>query len=1088
MRKLIVFFTVFLSFQLYGQIPSELFKTSGFKGGVIAAAGSITSAEMLELSGKSSFLVHIIELSKKNVQVLKKDAYLKGKGGKVTVSIYNGSYLPFIDNFVNVLICTETMSISSKEIDRVLVPGGIVYTQKDMKLSSYTSESAVQGWKKYRKPVSSKLDEWTHFMHGPDNNPVSKDDVVGHPYHIQWVAGQKSAKDHTKSIASTQVIVSAGGVIYYIAEETPLALTFLFAPKWYLYARDAYNGVLLWKRKIDAWQTSKATHWMNLPPDSQRRLIAGKEKLYFTTTIVSPVSVLDPANGKVLKTFKDTKNAEELLLIDDILVVLCGTYNFDEVDRYALTDIQVTPLQKKIMAIDTKTGKTLWTINNKTTHGIMPLGLAADNGSVVYQSFKGIHLADLKTGKKKWTYEHPVVFERTPSRTTTLIIKNNVVLMADALPDKVKKWPKSLSKDDKQRLKKVYKERKGVGKVVALSVKNGKLLWEAPCTLGVGSPPDMFYANGLVWIGENKGRKDQDYRKGRDILTGKVKKEIPVSEHWPQVHHDRCYRDRATEKFILAGRTGIEYIDLNAGTVNPHTWVRGICQFGILPGNGSVYVPANNCSCYIQSQMKDGFYSLTPKRTFYAADVDDGKRLEKGSAYELAGKLYGKNAETDWPVYRRDAGRSGHFTTKINKKPVSKWITKIGGALTAPVSADGKVYTAQMQEGVLWCVNAIDGKVLWKYLAGGKIDVPPSVQGGILVFGSHNGTVYALNAIDGKVLWKFFAFPKEQYMFDHGSLQSVWPVIGGVYIKGKTVYFNAGRSTYMDGGMYMYALDLLTGKIRHKKKYYSRDQKTGLRYDLFEPYSDEYTRKAELPGLLPDVFSDDGKNLYLRSVMLDYKLSVLSELGDHIYSPTGFLDGESWQRSYFVYGKHSYGLNSGTPVASQLFPAGRLLVTDEKNVFGYQEVNMYVKPKANNSILFSMDKHPDQRELKKSRRHTPLFVLEKNWSVDIGMHPSAMIVGEKYVYATGPAEVDVGLLKEYREKQKVDAFSVPENIQEQTDLFLGEKGSLLKIVSKKDGAELYSVRVPSKPVWDGMIAADSKLFIALKNGSLVCYE
>lgn len=46
--------------------------------------------------------------------------------------------------------------------------------------------------------------------------------------------------------------------------------------------------------------------------------------------------------------------------------------------------------------------------------------------------------------------------------------------------------------------------------------------------------------------------------------------------------------------------------------------------------------------------------------------------------------------------------------------------------------------------------------------------------------------------------------------------------------------------------------------------------------------------------------------------------------------------------------------------------------------------------------------------------------------------------------------------------------------------------SLLVVASKKDGKELARYGLADVPTWDGMSAADGKLFISLKNGSVVC--
>ena len=53
-------------------------------------------------------------------------------------------------------------------------------------------------------------------------------------------------------MASMSAMVSAGGRVYYIFDEGPTASVILPA-KWSLIGRDAFNGVVLWKRPIDSW-------------------------------------------------------------------------------------------------------------------------------------------------------------------------------------------------------------------------------------------------------------------------------------------------------------------------------------------------------------------------------------------------------------------------------------------------------------------------------------------------------------------------------------------------------------------------------------------------------------------------------------------------------------------------------------------------------------------------------------------------------------------------------------------------------------------------------------------------------------------
>ena len=38
-----------------------------------------------------------------------------------------------------------------------------------------------------RSRGQKEIDEWTHYLHGPDNNAVADDTRVGPPRYMQWV-------------------------------------------------------------------------------------------------------------------------------------------------------------------------------------------------------------------------------------------------------------------------------------------------------------------------------------------------------------------------------------------------------------------------------------------------------------------------------------------------------------------------------------------------------------------------------------------------------------------------------------------------------------------------------------------------------------------------------------------------------------------------------------------------------------------------------------------------------------------------------------------------------------------------------------
>ena len=54
--------------------------------------------------------------------------------------------------------------------------------------------------------------------------------------------------------------------------------------------------------------------------------------------------------------------------------------------------------------------------------------------------------------------------------------------------------------------------------------------------------------------------------------------------------------------------------------------------------------------------------------------------------------------------------------------------------------------------------------------------------------------------------------------------------------------------------------------------------------------------------------------------------------------------------------------------------------------------------------------------------------------------------------------------------------------------FEGRKGGLLCVFSATDGSKQSETNIDALPVWDGMAVAHGKLFLAMKDGSIRCFQ
>jgi SAM-dependent methyltransferase len=242
---------------------AQILESAGIRGGLIVHLGCGTGELASALRAGDRYLVHGLDADPQNVEAARKQIRSHGRYGPVSVAGIRGATLPYADNTVNVIVSEGPTTIPAGEIRRVLTPLG----------------AALIDGKKTVKPWPADIDEWTHFLHEADNNPVARDTQVGPPKHLQWVAGPLWARSH-EIHPSIVGMVSAGGRMFYLHDAGPIGVfDETFPNRWVLIARDAFNGTLLWKRDVGNW-TASVVGWLGVRAEVNRRLIASTSAVY----------------------------------------------------------------------------------------------------------------------------------------------------------------------------------------------------------------------------------------------------------------------------------------------------------------------------------------------------------------------------------------------------------------------------------------------------------------------------------------------------------------------------------------------------------------------------------------------------------------------------------------------------------------------------------------------------------------------------------------------------------------------------------------------------------------------------------------
>ncbi|NOZ19866.1 MAG: PQQ-binding-like beta-propeller repeat protein [Planctomycetes bacterium] len=1031
----------------------QILDTAGVKGGLIVHVGCGDGRLTAALRVSNRYIVHGLDTDAANIAKAREHIRSLGIYGPVRVDCWEGKRLPFIDNLVNLIVASGECPVTDEELMRVLAPNGVaLFLNRKLQLKN----------RKLLKPRPEDIDEWTHYLHDAGGNAVARDARVGPPRHMQWLGAPLWCRNH-HTLASISSVVSAQGRTFYILDEST-AGSMAVPGRWSVIARDAFSGVLLWKKPMPSWSWYRRG-FRSGPVQLPRTLVAVGDRVYVPLGLEAPVSALDAATGETIRTYEGTERVEEIVVSDGVLLALVGSPMAEQSVKVVKRrrrkkgksrGRRTPPFsnQKTIMAIRAETGKALWSHPQTEGLDIMPLTLAAQGGRVFFQEGKSVACLDLGSGKELWRTPSGKGLHRRQAgwSVATLVAHGGVVLWADG------------------------------SKLTALSAEDGKALWECPCKAGAWSPSDVFVIEGQVWLGPM-------FSEARNLRTGKVEKtNAVIQDLWTAGHHHRCYREKATERYIMTGKRGVEFFDLVSGVHSRNNWVRGTCQYGVLPANGLLYAPSHACGCYMEAKLF-GFWALAADgpRPEKITPVPVFPVFERGLAY---GQIRNPQSEirnrSDWPTFRRDPVRSGSTPSAVPAQLKTAWKADIGGRLTQPVVAGGMVVVSSIDDHRVVALDAASGDVRWTFTAGGRVDSPPTLHEGLALFGCADGWVYCLRASDGALAWRFRAAPADRCAVAMDQVESLWPVHGGVLVLNGVAYVSAGRSSYLDGGIFLCGLDPRTGNVLCRARVQSDNpqfdegvDKTVKEERIAQNTVDSKTLEAPdrsdsfsmAGGAITDVLVSDGSSVYMRQVRFDPKLVRQEGYGRHLFSTTQLIDGTEVHRSHWMLGTadfrripvaYSWIANSQKNPWKVRFavPYGLLLAFDDQTAWGvrrYRGYTLFAQP----NRPFS----PDEKPLPDCRpAEGKTSIADWQWSVSLPMRPRSLVrAGDRLILGGMPDRKDF-------------------------DSFEGRKGGVVQVMSAVNGEKLGEQPLDSPPVWDGIAASGGRLYISTEAGRVVCME
>ncbi len=223
-----------------------------------------------------------------------------------------------------------------------------------------------------------------------------------------------------------------------------------------------------------------------------------------------------------------------------------------------------------------------------------------------------------------------------------------------------------------------------------------------------------------------------------------------------------------------------------------------------------------------------------------------------------------------------------------------------------------------------------------------------------------------------------------------------------------------------------------------------------------------------MTGNMNDIVTGDGTHVFLRHLTYEKDWRLSERKYPHLFSTSHFVDGNENHRSHMTIGLGFFGRTIyAYPWIPQRFgpklnyPVGLMFVYKGKTAWGVQRGSQGVY------TLFQKDipaYTEDDEEYKNDLIRTG---GDWAWSVEPKMRPRAILMAGDRVFLGGMPLMD-----------PADPFAT----------FEGRKGGLLNVYSAADGTAGGEIKLDSPVIWNGLAAADGKLFICTMDGSLVCLK
>jgi outer membrane protein assembly factor BamB len=179
----------------------------------------------------------------------------------------------------------------------------------------------------------------------------------------------------------------------------------------------------------------------------------------------------------------------------------------------------------------------------------------------------------------------------------------------------------------------------------------------------------------------------------------------------------------------------------------------------------------------------------------------------------------------DWPMWRYDAQRSAASPADLPADLKLHWVRELPplkpawpdqpkmqfDAAYEPIVLGQRLIVGSSHDDSVTAYDTRTGQEVWTYFANGPVRFAPLAWENRVYFASDDGYLYCLDARDGSLVWKFRGGPSDRTNLGNQRLVSTWPARGAPVLADGRIYFAAGIWPFM--GIILHALDARTGEV-----------------------------------------------------------------------------------------------------------------------------------------------------------------------------------------------------------------------------------------------------------------------------------